>query len=117
MSLLGIACIGLGGAFGAIVRALAGRLIVADFPFATLLVNVAGSFLLAAATAGLPESSELARLAIGSGFCGALTTFSTFILEAVLLFRTGHHGKSLLYVMATIVLCCLASWVGFHLMA
>lgn len=108
--------IGLGGALGALLRALAGRLIQTDFPIATLLVNVMGSGLLAAAWVYLPETSPLWRAFIGTGLCGALTTFSTFILETVLLFRNGFRRQAVLYVLATVVLCCLASWGGFYLM-
>ena len=117
MNLAVIMAVGLGGAMGALARALAGRWIQASFPFATLLVNVAGSFLLAAAYAWLPGESELARALVGSGFCGALTTFSTFILECVILARSGQWQRAGLYLVLTLVLCCLASWAGFRLMA
>lgn len=116
MSLLEVLAIGLGGALGALARALAGRCIRSSFPFATLLVNVLGSFLLAAAWAGLPEESRLARALVSSGFCGAFTTFSTFILEIVLLTRAGRAGQAALYVSMTLVLCVLASLAGMLLM-
>ncbi|MGC9450615.1 MAG: fluoride efflux transporter CrcB [Oceanipulchritudo sp.] len=117
MSLLTVLAIGAGGAAGAMLRALTGRWIRSSFPFATLAVNVAGSFLLALAYAGLPMESEIWRALLGSGFCGAFTTFSTFILETVILARSGQPGKAVLYLLMTILLCCLASWAGFHLMA
>ena len=117
MNLLLVLAVGLGGAAGALLRALAGRWIQSSFPFATLLVNVGGSFLLAAAYAWLPMESELARALFGSGFCGALTTFSTFILECVILARSGQWKRAGLYLILTLVLCCLASWTGFRLMA
>jgi CrcB protein len=116
MSVLSIIAIGLGGACGALARALAGRLIQTRFPWATLSVNIAGSFLLAAAYAGLPLESELVRALIGSGFCGAFTTFSTFILECLLLMRAGEWRSALLYLSLTLFLCSLASWGGFYLM-
>jgi len=117
MNLAMAMAVGLGGAAGAILRALTGRLLPGAFPWATLLVNVSGSFLLAAAYAGLPPESELARALIGSGFCGALTTFSTFILETYILARSGQWRQAVLNLALTLALCCLASWAGFHLLA
>ena len=117
MSLLGALAVGIGGAAGALLRALVGRCLPADFPWATLLVNVAGSFLLAAAYSCLPADAEWARLLIGSGFCGALTTFSTAILETLLLWRTGRRAASSLYLAGTVLLCVLASAGGIHLLA
>ena len=116
MSLAMAIAVGLGGAAGALLRALAGRWIRSSFPFATLLVNVAGSFLLAAAYAGLPDAPDWTRALIGSGFCGALTTFSTFILETVILARSGQCRRAAAYLILTLGLCCLASWGGFCLM-
>ncbi len=117
MSLVVAVAVGLGGALGALLRSLAGRTIGGSFPWATLIVNVAGSFVLAAAWAGLPPESELARALVGSGFCGALTTFSTFILETCILFRSGQRKRAVANLLLTLALCSLASWTGFHLMA
>lgn len=116
MSLAMAAAIGLGGAVGALARALAGRWIRSDFPVATLLVNVLGSFFLAAASVAIPAENEWLRALAGAGFCGAFTTFSTFILEAVLLMRSGYRRRAALYVSLTLGLCCLASWAGIYFM-
>ena len=117
MSLLMVLAVGLGGAAGALLRALVGRWLQSDFPVATLVVNIGGSFILAAAYAALPPEAELTRTLIGSGFCGALTTFSTFILETVILARSGQLRRAALYLVMTLSLCCLASWGGFCLMS
>ncbi|NDV62215.1 CrcB family protein [Puniceicoccales bacterium CK1056] len=117
MSFLALILIGLGGALGALLRAFAGRCIKSPFPWATLLVNIAGSFLLAVAYTALPHDAELARALVGAGFCGAFTTFSTFILETVILAKTGNYRDAGLYLSLTLCLCCLASWGGFYLMA
>jgi CrcB protein len=108
--------VGLGGAGGALVRALAGRWIRSRFPLATLLVNVLGSFLLGIAYAGLPLEADLARALVGAGFCGAFTTFSTFILETVILARSGQVRAAAAYLVLTLALCCLATWAGVCLM-
>ena len=117
MNLMVVICICLGGAAGALARALAGRWIRTDFPTATLLVNVTGSFLLAMAYTGLDADSILLRSLIGAGFCGAFTTFSTFILEAVILIRSAQKHRAIVYVVSTLGLCCLASSLGIHLFA
>jgi CrcB protein len=117
MSVLVAVSIGLGGALGALLRALTGRWIQGGFPWATLLVNITGSFLLAAAYTGLPMESEIARACIGTGFCGAFTTFSTFILDTIILARSGLIKRAAGYLGGTLVLCSLASWSGFYLMS
>lgn len=115
MTLVEVLAISLGGAAGALSRAVVGRWIRTDFPFATLAVNVIGSFLLALFYTQLPTDSTLPRALLASGFCGALTTFSTFILEAVILYRAAQKRQAALYVAVTLFLCCLASWLGMHL--
>ncbi|MFC7229495.1 fluoride efflux transporter CrcB [Salinirubellus salinus] len=70
--------VGLGGTAGALARHLVGERIERGTRD-TLLVNVVGSFLLGLLTAlAVPE---VALLALGTGFCGAFTTFSTFAFE------------------------------------
>ena len=70
-----------------------GGLIDGRFPLGTFLINVRGSFLLGflaglLATRTLPHSDSL-RLALGVGFCGGFTTFSTFEFENHALFEDG----------------------------
>lgn len=100
--------IALGGALGALSRYylnlfIQGRLGQgnwAAFPLGTLVINVVGSFLLglviALSARGL-VSPEL-RLAFGTGFVGAFTTFSTFEWESDLLLRGGDGLRSALYI-------------------
>ena len=115
MTLLTAIAIGLGGAAGALTRAWVGRGLSGAFPLATLAVNVLGCFLLAAFTTALPLDSAFAHALLGSGFCGAFTTFSTFILETVLLFQAGEPRRALAYLLLTLFLCSLASWLGISL--
>ncbi|MFI7133258.1 fluoride efflux transporter CrcB [Nonomuraea sp. NPDC050153] len=81
----------LGAAVGAPLRYLADRAVQARhdtvFPWGTLAVNVAGSALLGF-LAGLPVGGGVMALA-GTGFCGALTTYSTFGYETVRLVEEG----------------------------
>jgi CrcB protein len=78
----------------------------AAFPYGTLLVNTVGSFVLALVVAWALEGrvSETVRLAIGVGFCGAFTTFSTFELETQQLLASGRALEAFAYVAASLLL-------------
>lgn len=107
--------IALGGAVGSLLRYGTGRLIpVAQWPFATLLVNVAGSFLiglLAGCMIRLQWPQEV-WLALAVGVCGGFTTLSTFSLENIGLLEEGYWLRALVYITATVVLSLLACWLG-----
>lgn len=83
--------IALGGALGAVCRFalshwVAGSGIVKTFPLATLLVNAVGSLVLGVVVALAERDPRLPpeiKLFFGTGFCGALTTFSTFAVETL----------------------------------
>jgi len=119
MQLLAIAA---GGALGAVFRfwlstatyAMLGR----GFPYGTLVVNILGSFLMGIATVLLIErlaiSSEW-RAAILIGLLGAFTTFSTFSMETYNLVIDGALFKAALNVLASVILCLLAVWLGIVL--
>lgn len=89
--------VGIGGFVGANARYLVARavgtLVEGRFPLGTFLINVSGSFLLGLlggviAQKALPNADAL-RLALGVGFLGAFTTFSTFEYETHALFEDG----------------------------
>ncbi|MBR9989910.1 MAG: fluoride efflux transporter CrcB [Gemmatimonadetes bacterium] len=87
----------------------------AAFPWATLVVNLSGSFLLGMlmpflATAHVPAALQ-AFIAVG--VVGAFTTFSTFALDTVLLLRDGRRLRASLYVAASLVLGLLSLAAGF----
>ncbi|GAB3725441.1 fluoride efflux transporter CrcB [Nocardiopsis oceani] len=106
--------VALGAAVGAPVRFLVDlalkRRFGEAFPWGTLLVNVAGSLILGTLMA-LPVSPETTAL-VGTGLCGALTTYSTFAYETVQLTRTGARLRALLYVLASLTLGIGAAWLG-----
>ena len=89
--------VGLGGFFGANARFLLARAIGATvdtpFPLGTFIINIAGSFLLGVVgtivARQLSPESESLRLALGVGFLGAFTTFSTFEFETHGLLEVG----------------------------
>lgn len=95
--LLPYVLVGLGGFAGANARFVTSRwvgaLVEGRFPLGTFLINVSGSFLLGLlgaviAQKALPNADAL-RLALGVGFLGAYTTFSTFEFETHALFEDG----------------------------
>jgi CrcB protein len=97
-----------GGAIGAVARAGVSRGLPAhpgSWPWATFSVNVAGALILAWLTTRLTEivaPTRYWRPLIGTGFCGALTTFSTFEVETVRLARHGHALLAVSYASASI---------------
>jgi CrcB protein len=111
MTALGIA---IGGALGALARYFftlwtqqhLAKGVLGTIPLGTLIVNVAGSFLLALIV-GLSLHGVLSpalRLAIGTGFVGAFTTFSTFELDAHLLIEEGRYLQTGIYVLGNLLL-------------
>ena len=85
-----------------------------DFPFGTLIVNVAGCFAIAAVMhAALTLSwSTTFRSAITIGFLGGLTTYSSFNYETTQLLATGASRLASLYALATIAGAFAAGWLG-----
>jgi len=108
--------VALGGAVGAPARYLADRWLSARlpgaFPWGTFAVNVVGSLLLGLLAATAP--SGLVALA-GTGFCGALTTFSTFSFETVRLLETGRPVPAAVNVTASVVVSVVAAALGWRL--
>jgi len=110
-----------GGALGAVTRyglsALMARLLGTGFPWGTLLVNVVGSFALgylAMAWTTRP-TPEAVRAVWTVGFLGALTTFSTFSVEAIALLQDSHYGRAGLYVIGSVLLALVAASLGLAL--
>jgi fluoride exporter len=114
--------IGVAGGLGSLARygvfTWSVRTLGEAFPWGTLAINVLGSFLLGAVL-GLHLAGKLPRsttLALGTGFCGGFTTFSTFSAEAVALLGKGQAGRAAAYVGASVLLGLLGAWLGFAAM-
>lgn len=113
--------IALGGALGAVSRyglsQLAINLFGKGFPFGTLIANFVGSLLMGLLFA-LIETEFLAppvKVALGIGFLGAFTTFSTFSLDTVLMIQAGDLQKALLNILFNLGLCLAAVFIGLWL--
>ncbi|MGS0674224.1 fluoride efflux transporter CrcB [Shewanella sp. 125m-1] len=113
--------IALGGSIGAVLRYLISLLMLqvfgSGFPFGTLVVNILGSFLMGVVFA-LGEVSELSpgiKAFIGVGLLGALTTFSTFSNESLLLMQEGLLVKAILNVVVNVCVCIFVVYLGQQL--
>jgi CrcB protein len=87
------------------------------FPYGTQFVNVLGSFLLGVVI-GSGMSGDLPPLwvaAFGTGFCGALTTFSTWAVDLQRGLRAGRYGAATTNLLLSVLLGTAAAWAGFVL--
>jgi CrcB protein len=112
-----------GSALGGISRHAVGVLLAqrfgAAFPWGTLTVNVIGSFAIgvcgALLAAAQRPASPMLRDFLMIGFLGGFTTFSAFSLQTLQLLRDGRPGSAAANVLASLLLCLLAVWLGFVL--
>ena len=107
--------VALGGALGSMARYALSTWIYQisshKFPYATLTVNVLGSFVMGILFVVIVERAALPqemRSLLMVGFIGAFTTFSTFSLDALGLWQNGHLFMALIYILATVILCLIA---------
>lgn len=84
------------------------------FPWGTLTVNVAGSFALGVVVGLVLRGgvAPLPRAALGAGFLGGFTTFSTFAFETLELLREGARRQAVANMAASIVLATIAAATG-----
>ena len=112
----------LGGAVGASMRygvtIIMVSLLGKSFPYATLIVNVLGSFIMGLLFS-LIEHGIVAdlpwRSLFGIGLLGAFTTFSTFSMDTLLLIQHGEWQKAVLNILLNVLMCISAAWLGMQL--
>ncbi|BAJ02264.1 fluoride efflux transporter CrcB [Shewanella violacea] len=113
--------VALGGAIGAVFRYLISifmlQLFGSAFPFGTLLVNILGSFMMGIiyALGQVSEVSPEIKALVGVGLLGALTTFSTFSNETLLLIQSGAWLKAFLNIALNLCLCIFMVYLGQQL--
>lgn len=113
--------VGCGGFIGSALRYLVSHAIEANalssFPYGTFTVNVIGSLIIGiiyGLTVKNLVSPEI-RLLAATGFCGGLTTFSTFSYELLTLMQDNQFFHSFIYAAGSLVAGFLAAWIGFSL--
>jgi CrcB protein len=117
--------IAIGSALGGVARywcsGFVARLIGETFPWGTLIVNVAGSFVIGFfATLTAPDgrvfASTTTRQFVMIGFCGGYTTFSSFSIQTLNLMNDGEWVQAAGNIAGSVILCLVAVWLG-HLLA
>ena len=114
--------IALGGAIGSVARAWTTNAMVrmagANFPWGTILINVVGSFIIGffgalTASDGRFQVHADARAFVMIGICGGYTTFSSFSLQTLDLFRDGKPGAAIANIGLSVILCLIAVSAGY----
>lgn len=114
--------VAVGGAVGSMLRfglshwvqALTGR----GFPYGTLSVNVLGCLAMGILYALFAErlaAYGIWRLGLLTGLLGGFTTFSAFSIETFSLLEQGETATALSYVLTSVLLCLVATWLGVQL--
>ncbi|TMI96548.1 MAG: fluoride efflux transporter CrcB [Bacteroidetes bacterium] len=114
--------VGLGGAAGSILRYAVQRFFqvqnTSAFPTGTLLVNIAGCFLIGILWSIVSRSltwNEEMKLLLMTGFCGGFTTFSAFTLEGIGLLKENKAALFLIYFTASVVGGLVATFIGIRI--
>lgn len=111
--------VGLGGGLGSMLRYGTSLLLNSKlFPWATLAVNIAGSFIIGIVFALSIRQEPLPhnwKLFLAAGICGGFTTFSAFSLENMGLLQSGKYGMAIAYSIASIVFGIAAAFIGYQL--
>lgn len=118
--------VALGGALGAVLRYQTGGAVArwlgpsaaAAFPWATLAVNITGSFAMGLLAGWLArhDGAEGWRLLLGVGLLGGFTTFSAFSLELLGLIERGAPGLALAYALVSVAAGLAGLWLGVSAM-
>ena len=108
--------VGVGGAIGSVARWGVSEAMPSDgaseVPWATIVVNLFGAFVLGAMMAGALQTETL--LLFGTGMLGGFTTMSTFGVETVRLIESGRSSAASIYI-ALNLLAPLTAWLGWRL--
>ncbi len=118
-----LAAVASGGALGAVLRYSISVFFISNdqsaFPWPTLIANAIGAFFIGVIYVLIIERGFIAeawRPFLMIGLLGALTTFSTFSLEAVHLIQQTQWFLAVVYTLSSVLLCLLLTWLGMTLM-
>ena len=107
----------IGGGLGSVARFLFVTLVDGrwpiGFPFATMLVNITGSFAIGL-IAGLTDNKSWQQFLM-VGILGGFTTFSSFSLQTLRLAQDERWGAALLYIGLSVACCLIGTWIGLLL--
>jgi CrcB protein len=110
---------GLGSTLRYFVNVVIPRLLGADFPYHTFIINITGSTvmgLIAGYFAFRGDASQSWRLFLMTGILGGYTTFSAYSLDAAVLYERGAIGLALVYVVGSVVFSIAGLFAGLALM-
>ncbi len=107
---------GLGGVLRYWVSHIVHLVLSRQFPYGTMIVNITGCFLMGLlfiiTTERIGTDGSSLRSLLLIGLLGGYTTFSSFSIESLLLFKSGQWLGGLLNIFCTTTLCLFATWIG-----
>ena len=119
--MLNLLAIFLGGGIGAVSRYLISLNLAKNFeinlPVSTFLVNVIGSFIIGFLYILFIEKADITpavKLALKVGFCGGLTTFSTFSLELFEMIGNHQFFHAFSYIILSVIICIIMTAIGAY---
>jgi CrcB protein len=119
MTSLDCLTVAIGGAAGSVARFALREWLgkpTADFPWATFVANVVGSFVLGIVAVACKERPQLVLL-VGVGFCGGFTTFSTFSVETLQMIEANRWPAATLYVVGSVAAGLAGAFAGMRLVS
>lgn len=119
--MLNIIAVFAGGGIGAVLRYLSGvwflKNLHVNLPVATFTVNITGCFVLGFLYILFINKTgwnQAVKLALTAGFCGGLTTFSTFSAEVFEMIRTAQYVQALWYILLSVIAGLIAVTIGAY---
>ena len=118
---MNILSIFLGGGLGVVIRYIISSNMAKNlhynFPLATFLVNIIGSFIIGFLYIYFGQKANINpafKLALTVGFCGGLTTFSTFSLELFEMISNQQILNAFMYILISVIICLLSVTLGAY---